>query len=75
MKSVSEIERIGIKHFINIRLQSWHVDCCSFPAHTPPRKKQMNILPVSHLHNIRFDIAVAVLAAGMVLGVVSKFLA
>jgi len=34
----------------------------------------MNTLSISHLHNIRFDIAVAVLAAGMVLGVVSKFL-
>jgi len=33
----------------------------------------MNTFSVSHMHNIRFEIAVAVLAVGLILGVVTKF--
>ena len=37
------------------------------------RELQMNIQSTRDMHNIHFDIAAAVLAVGMVFGIVTKF--
>ena len=59
--------------FKNNKLRCWHADCIKQVVSQLYRELQMNIQSTRDMHNIHFDIAAAVLAVGMVFGIVTKF--